>query len=406
MRAPNRRDRVLHMIKQAEQTNIAAEPVARSESIQDAGTTNTGEQKQATGKQLVAIIFILSLATKMFLLPIFLIQSTGRDAYIIVSVFCAFDLITLAITLVTMRLANVDFFELITSVTGKVGAKIIVSVIGIFLFFKLNISVAEILAFYGTNVFTDFDTSLMVIVLLVFLAAAGTHTLRALCRLNELLVPLIVLCLFILVSIVVMTGFDLANIFPAVRDPGDFSDGLVHYGSWIGDFTPLVLFIGRTKTKKRTGIFAVASGTIGSAVAVFFALVLSAAFGNVPSLVDSTTNLSNILQFTVGNMYGRLDMFSSILWSVSVFIEAALFFYSTCRCISFVIGKNTHVIISLCTSVAVYAVQVFALIDPTIFSTVVTSLACSVTVPIITLAIPVLALICALISRKRQRLLK
>ena len=38
--------------------------------------------KQATGLQLIAFVFILALATKMFLLPIYLIRATGRDGYI------------------------------------------------------------------------------------------------------------------------------------------------------------------------------------------------------------------------------------------------------------------------------------------------------------------------------------
>lgn len=389
------------MMKQAEQQNSKGASVARSESMQEAGSTNTGMQKQATGKQLVAIIFILALATKMFLLPIFLIRSTGRDAYIIISVFCAFDLVTLGITLIAMRIADTDIFELLSGVLGKVGSKIAVGMIGLFLFFKLNMSVAEILSFYGSNVFTDFDTSIMIIVLLAFFSAVGIHTLRALCRLNELLVPVIVVCLAVLVAIVAMTGFDLANIFPAVRNGKEFSSGIVRYSSWVGDFTPLVLFIGRTKTKKHTAVFATVSGVLGSAVAVFFALVLSAAFGNTRSLVDSTTNLSNILQFTVGNVYGRLDMFSSILWSVSVFVEAALFFYSVCRCFAFIVEKNANFAISVSLSGAMYIAQVFALVDPTVFSAVVTSPVCCIAVPILTLSVPVLALVCAAVTKKR-----
>lgn len=381
--------------------NISA--VSADESASDAGSTNTGVAKQATGKQLVAIIFILAMATKMFLLPIFLIQSTGRDAYIILAIYGGVELLSLAVILTAMKLADVDFFELMTVTLGKIGAKIAVSVIGLFLFFKLNISVAESLTFYGTNVFTDFDTSLMVIVLLVFLAAAGTHTLRALCRLNELLAPIIVLCLAILVIIVVMTAFDLANIFPAVRDGGAFTQGLIRHASWLGDFTPLVLFIGRTKTKKHTALFCGIGGVLGTATAVFFALVLSAAFGNVPALVDSTTNLSNILQFTLGNVYGRLDMFSSILWSVSIFVQAALYFYSICRCAAFAVGKNAHFVISLCGCAALYSAQIFAFIDPMTFSVIVKSLACSIIVPICTLGIPVLAAVCAAVHRVKSK---
>ncbi|MCH5153866.1 MAG: GerAB/ArcD/ProY family transporter [Clostridiales bacterium] len=374
-----------------------------SEATQNAGATNTRETKQTTGKQLVAIIFILAMATKMFLLPIFLIQATGRDGYIILSVYGAFDLITLIPMLIAIRICDVDIFELLSSVLGRVGAKIAVVFIWLFLLFKLNTAVSEILTFYGTNVLSDFNTSMMLIVLLAFLAATGAHTLRALSRLNEILVPVIVLCLAVLVAIVIMTGFDLCNIFPAVADKKGFSDALVKHPAWVGDFTPLLLFIGRTKTKKHTWCFAAGSGVIGTTVAVFFAIALSAAFGNVPTYVDASTNISNILQFSVGNVYGRLDMFSSILWSVSVFIEAALFFYATCRCASFVVGKPAHLVISLCTCVIVYVVQVFALTDPMIFSVAVTSKLCAIATPILAAVLPLLALVCAVVYNTKHK---
>ena len=374
-----------------------------SETEKNAGATNTRETKQTTGKQLVAVIFILALATKMFLLPIFLIQATGRDGYIILSIYGAFDLITLVPMLITIRMCDVDIFELLSTVLGKLGAKITVAVIWLFLLFKLNTAVSEILTFYGTNVLSDFNTSMMLVVLLAFLAATGAHTLRALSRLNEILVPVIVVCLAVLVAIVIMTGFDLCNIFPAVADKQGFSSALVKHPAWVGDFTPLLLFIGRTKTKKHTWCFAAGSGVIGTATAVFFAIALSAAFGNVPMYVDASTNISNILQFSVGNVYGRLDMFSSILWSVSVFIEAALFFYATCRCASFVIGKPAHLIISLSTCVIVYVVQVFALTDPMIFSVTVTSYPCAIATPILAAALPLLVLVCAVIYKAKHK---
>mgnify|MGYP001051175116 CR=1 FL=1 len=369
----------------------------------DAQASGGTTEKQATGKQFVAIIFILALATKMFLLPIFLIQATGRDAYIAMSIGSGIDLAALGVMLGAMYLnKSTDFFTLLSSVIGKIGARVAVGIIALFLFFKLNIAVSEILAFYGNNVFTDFDTSLMIVVLLVFFAAVGNHTLRALCRLNELVVPIVVLCLAILTAIVVITGFDLANIFPAMRAPETFRDGMFRHAAWLGDFTPLILFIGRTKLKKKTGFFAAGAGVIGSAVAVFFALVMSAAFGNVSVLVDTTTNLSSILQYSIGNVYGRIDMFSSILWSVSVFVEAALFFYATCRCIAFVVGKNAHFAIALSVTVCVYVLQIFAFIDPTVFSLIVTSAPAAVITTTLALAIPITALACAAVDRRKQ----
>ena len=387
----------------AQSTGKVNNKIGAGESAQDAGSTNTAERKQATSRQLIAIIFILAIATKMFLLPIFLIRTTGRDAYIAMAIGGGIDLVALGVMIAAMYLSReVDFFTLLSSTIGKVGAKIAVALIGLFLFFKLNTAVAEILAFYGNNVLNGFNVSLMTIVLLVFFAAVGVHTLRALCRLNELLVPLIVACLTVLAVIVILTGFDLANIFPSLQNPESFTDGLMRHAAWIGDFTPLVLFMGRTKLKKSTGAFAAGAGAIGTAVAVFFTMIMSAAFGNVPMLADSTTNLSNILQFSIGNVYGRIDMFSSILWSISVFIEAALFFYATCRCVAFVIGKNAHFWISLAVTVLVYIAQVFALADRTLFSLAVTSLPTSAVIFVFTIAVPTIAVTCALVQRNKR----
>ena len=371
----------------------------------DNQATNTDklETKQATGKQFTAIIFILALATKMFLLPIFLIQATGRDAYIVMAIGGAFDLAMLGVTIAAVCLSGErNLFELLTAVFGKVAAKTITAVFALFMFFKLNICVAEALLFYADNVFTDFSVSVLIFVLLFFFVAVGKHTLRALCRLNELIIPIVVVCLAILITIVLMTGFDLANIFPSLRDPAAFKSGLFRHSAWSGDFTPLILFIGRTKTKKFTGLFGAASGVSGMCVAVFFTLVMSAAFGNVPVLVDTSTNLSSILQFSIGNVYGRIDMFSSVLWSVSVFIESALFFYATCRCVAFVIGKNAHVAISLGVCVLLYFSQVFFMTDQTIFSFVVTSYASAIATPALAAVIPLLSLVCVLIGRKKD----
>lgn len=371
---------------------------------QNSSATNAMETKQATSRQLIAIVFILALATKMFLLPISLIQSIGRDAYIALAIGGGIDLLTLGLLIATIKLSpDVDFFELLKRAFGNVGARIFVAFVALFLFFKLNISTAESLTFYADNVFADFDTSLMIIVLLIFLTAAACHTLRALSRLNELLTPIIILCLALLAAIVIMTGFDLANILPAMRAPKSFATDAMRHAAWLGDFTPLLLFIGRTRIKKHTAVFTATSGVVGTATAVFFSIVMCAAFGNVPVLADTSTNLSSILQYSIGNVYGRIDLFSSVLWSISAFIETALFFYATCRCVAFVIGKNSHMPIAVGVCVALYFTQVYAMTDPTLFSLIVTSYAASAITLAFAVGVPAVALICAVVAHNRDK---
>lgn len=358
-------------------------------------------KKQSSGIQLVVTVFILTLATKMFLLPIFLIRAAGRDGYLVLAIGAGVDLLSLGSMLVAMFMSkDTDFFTLLEKVIGNVATKIIIALFTLFLFFKMNIAANETLTFYTDNVFAEFDSAIMVIVLLIFLAAAANHTLRALCRLNELLVPIVVVGIGILIAIAAVTGFDFGNILPTLREPAKFGDAVLRHGAWLGDFTPLALFVGRTEVKKRTVVAASVSGVIGTAVVLFFSIVMCAAFGNIPTYVDSTTNISNILQFAVGNVYGRIDLFSSVLWSVAAFVETALFFYATCRCFAYVIGRNSHFFIALGVCVATYFTQVFAMSDPTIFSLIMSSKITSCISLAFAVAIPLLTVACAAITAK------
>lgn len=368
--------------------------------------TEVNSQKQSTTLQAVAIVFILAFATKMFLLPVYLIRATGRDGYIAVAINGAIDLLSLGLMLVAMRLSpDKDFFSLLTSALGKVGAKITVALFGLFLFLKINIAASEVLTFYSDNVFSDFDTVIMTIILALFLVAVGSHTLRAVARLNELLVPLISACIVVLITIVAVTGFDLANIFPAMRDGATFGDSLLRHAAWLGDFTPLALFIGRTDMKKRGGIFIAASGGVGTAIAVFFALVMSAAFGNVNTLTDSSTNITNILQFSLGNVYGRIDLFSAVVWSVSSFIELALFFYCASRCFSYLTVRS-HFWVSVTLSVVMFFLQTFFITDPTVFSYLTQSYAVSAITVFFAFAVPLIAIFCALRGKRGSKNIK
>lgn len=361
------------------------------------------EVKQASSKQLISIIFILALATKMFLQPLFLVKAAGRDAYIALAIDGGFDIIVLIITLIAMKLSpNRDFFELTRSVFGKVGSRIIVCFFGLYLFFKLNVAVSETVSFYSKNILTDLDTTLLLLLLLIFLVGVALHSLRALTRLNELLTPVIVICLTVLIAIVAATGFDLANIFPAMRNPHEFGVTLSRHMTWLGDFSPLLLFMGRTEIKKSTMPLCVTSGILGSAVSVFFSIVMCAAFGNVTSIVDASSNLSSILQYSLGNVYGRIDLVSEILWSVASFIQNSLFFYCVVRCFEYVIGKPFHLITALGVGVLLFAALTFAFKDPSILTFVIVSEITSGIVASFTVSVPVLALICAVIAKKRE----
>lgn len=362
------------------------------------------EVKQSSSRQLVAIIFVLGLATKMFMLPVFLIRTAGRDAYIALAVFCAIDLIALIFGIIALKVSpNTDFFALLQKTFGKPLAKIISLIIGLFMFAKLIIATTETVTYYADNATSDFKMPFMIIILMIFLIAVSAHTLRSICRLNEFVAPVIIVCIVVLATIVLATGFDFANILPVMRSPAAFEKAIFSHSVWLGDFTPIILFIGRTKLKKHTGLCVGAAGFISCAVSVFIAITMCAAFGNVPQLVDAGTNLSSILQFALGNAYGRIDMMSSVLWSVGAFIEVAVFFYCSSRCFAYVIGRNEHFWIGVVLAVILYILQVLFFGDTTVFALTVSCVPFSAVMGVMSVIIPALALLCAIVNRIKTK---
>ena len=369
--------------------------------MENENAVQSAENKQSTSRQLVAVVFVLSLASKMFLQPIALLHAVGRDAYVAMAIDGAIDLATLGFMLAAIRLSGEnDFFSMLVSLIGKVGAKIAASVIGLYLFFKLTITTGETLIFYSDSLFAEFDIAVMLVILLLFLWTVACHTLKALSRLTELLTPIVVVGIAALATIVIATRFDAANILPFMNTK-NFGDAVYKHMAFSGDFTPLVFFVGRTKTKKHTSLFSSLSGVVGTCVAVFFAIVMSAAFGNVPMLADTGTNLSTILQYSIGNVYGRIDLFSTALWSIAVFLETALFFFATCKCFRFVAGEKGRGIVALAVGFALYLVEVFAMTDPTIRDTVTTSAVTSMISLAFTIAIPLFAFVVSLVFKHK-----
>ena len=358
--------------------------------------------RQSTSRQLVAIIFVLGLATKMFMLPVFLIRTSGRDAYIALAVFCAIDLISLVFGIIALKLSpDTDFFALLQNTLGKPFAKLVSLIIGLFMFAKLTIATTETVTYYADNATSDFKMPFMIIIFMVFLVAVSAHTLRSICRLNEFVAPVIIVCIVVLATIVLATGFDFANILPVMRDPALFKKALFSHSVWLGDFTPIILFVGRTKLKKYTGVCVGAAGFFSCIVSVFIAITMCAAFGNGPQLVDAGTNLSSILQFALGNAYGRIDMMSSVLWSVGAFIEVAVFFYCASRCFAYVIGRNEHFWIGVVLAVTLYVLQVFVFGDTTMFALTVSCVPFSAVMAALSLFIPLLALVCAAVNKRK-----
>ena len=95
------------------------------------------EGKQVSIKQFVAIQFLVALAVKMFMLPALMLRIVGKDSYIVMGIWIAFEFISLTFFLITAK-RNPDktIYDILSETLGKVVSRVVVVLFSSFFVLK------------------------------------------------------------------------------------------------------------------------------------------------------------------------------------------------------------------------------------------------------------------------------
>ena len=171
-------------------------------------------EKQLSTKQFVFLIFLSSIAIKMFLLPALILRTFGKNGIWTIAFFIVLEIMNLILLLVVCR-RNPDktFFQIITDAFGKIVSKIIVAVLFVFTFVKTVIVVSEIKVFFVAVMYRDINWMVMAIPLIALVTAFAYRPLRALGRVSEILTPVVLVSTLILCSLLI-PEFDIDGLLP------------------------------------------------------------------------------------------------------------------------------------------------------------------------------------------------
>lgn len=101
-----------------------------------------------SSKQFIVVLFLVTLAIKMFMLPSLVLRIVGKDGYLVIVAYTLFEFLGLGLLLSTM-LRNPDktLFDILSDATGKVISRIIVVFLIAFALVKATIIINEIKMF-------------------------------------------------------------------------------------------------------------------------------------------------------------------------------------------------------------------------------------------------------------------
>ncbi|MCL2822230.1 MAG: spore germination protein [Firmicutes bacterium] len=330
-----------------------------------------------TTGQFGAIVFLVFLAQKILVLPIFLIAITGRDAWISLLIVLAIETAILLLIVLASKKTSLNFFEILQKSLGKIVAKAVTALLLVVFFIKLVIIVFNIQMFFNNMFDQNLRSWLSMGILCFLLFFIGSKSLGGIGRLAQIIMPLCVFALLVFLFFSVK-GLNFLNIFPVLND--GFAPILSSI--WLLPLSFLdifitVLFVGRIKNRnyfalsntktdqnkmtKATAKWLIPTTLIASLTLCLFAMlfifVLISSYSNLNHLFAPDTNLSALFMHTPATYrFGRFDIPLFSLLLLSLIVTAGLYFYALTQGLVFIFSsKKRQTIYSLISAIALYA---------------------------------------------------
>lgn len=321
------------------------------------------EKKQITTNQWCVLVFICSIAIKMFMVPALLVKVSAKDSIFVMLFYVFIEIInTLLVVFTAKRNPDKTYYEIFESAIGRVGAKILVAYFTAFLLVKYLLILSEIKVFFSVSVYDTINWKVMIIPIIALCVAYANKTLQSLGRSGEIFVPIIIVSTLVL-CVFLIGDLKLSNLLPFFENGAeDFFKGIDAFPIWFGDVSLLLICLGNIKINKKTVLLTVVSRSVASLLVLSFSLIMFATYSDIPHLVDYGHNVSSMTQYSIGsNDFGRFDYIVYCFWLLSVFLKVALIFYVCVRNVTYITNKKNNLITSLCIAVVVYVLTSFVL---------------------------------------------
>lgn len=319
--------------------------------------------KQVSTRQFVVVQFLVALAVKMFMLPALMLRVVGKDSYIVMLVWIAFEFVDLTfVVLLARRNPDKTMYEILTDAFGKVVSRVIVALFTLFVCAKGLLVLGELKTFFVVTMYADINWVVMLIPLMALLCAFGIRSLRSIGRTAELITPVIVVSTLVL-SGLLLGDIEFANLLPVMENGfAPIKKGMLTFPMWFGDVSFLLMFLGNIKINRGFIWKSYLSKLVATALVMLFSVTLFSTYANVSTLIDYGNNVSNMTQLSMGAQdNGRFDLMFYCIWLFTVFLKLALIFYFFTRNLGFIVGtRNNYLTSPICAAVW-YAVSAFVL---------------------------------------------
>lgn len=304
-------------------------------------------EKTISTNQTSLILIIFTVALKFSVLPSFIFNIASKSSTVVTLIAVAIDfLLTLFIILIMQKVPEKSFFELIKDTLSKTVAIIIYTLMFIYFFFKLLISLLELHDYYIVTLFERLNPFFFILTLSFLMLFMFSLNFRAVGRMIEILFWPLALGIFFTL-IYPLAEVELVNLLPIMED-GSYPIylALLRSSFAYGDFMVLFVLMGKISySKKATKKILLYLSTILGFVFNFYVIFVGT-FGNTSvnqSLALSELPMHNPYPTTIG----RLEWLTIIMWTTILIIQVSILGLCCTNCMKEIFGLRDKKIPSI-----------------------------------------------------------
>lgn len=269
-------------------------------------------QYQLKTRQICFFLIAFMSLSKIFVLPSLLSDTAGEDLWISALFNIAIDLLTLIAIIYACKKTKCDFFTLLESNIGKVGAKIVLALYFVYFLFKSILPIFEQKEYVELTLYTLKPNVLYFLPFFILAFYICTKKIRVLGRISD------VLWLITINGIVTLFALSLNNAdFSAILPIGAQGFSNIASGTYsalnkFGDCVYVMFLIGQFEYKNKDGLKIVLSFLVSAFIILAFMIIFYSVFTSIAFRQRfAFTEISKYS--TVINNLGRFDYIGIIL---------------------------------------------------------------------------------------------
>lgn len=286
------------------------------------------KEKQLTKRQVVCILLICCMASKVTTFPIILMEKAGNDAWIsYLIMFAVYLLLFIGVMLIYKANPDKDFYCVLKGSIGKIGAKAVMAILFLLFTAQVIMMFRECRALMGANFYNNISWRPFTLTVIAFLCYAAFKGLNALGRCGEIIIGLFTVSVLLAVLLVIPNA-EFERLLPV----GDSGVRAVGYSAmtvnfWFGDFFILLMMLGKIKPEKKVALHAVTAYIVSGVIVLLFIVMFIAVFGTMSVYEGFGQSFSNLMEFSFSESLGRLNSVFEIFWLGGMFFKMLVLFW-------------------------------------------------------------------------------